>query len=241
MNLLNKIIYVLLFISLSDIAIAQECKATLQIKCDIQNANFFINDSLVGQGNFAETGLTKGTYKITVLENSDRWDAQKFIDTIKITKCNIIKLRYNFIKKVYLDSEPQDASVFSGDSLVGYTPLLIPLKSGSIKLEKPGYESLSFKDIGSINKPVKLKFIGTKPGEQFFDKTLFKILLSSMVALGGVTAFFKLKADDRFDEYQSTGNTDLLDQTHKFDTISGVTFVAMQLNFGLMIYLFLVD
>jgi len=75
----------------------------------------------------------------------------------------------------------------------------------------------------------------------FFDKTLFKILIGTMVALGVTTAYLKLEADDKFAEYKITGDPALLEQTNKLDTLSAVTFVALQINFGTIIYLFLVD
>ena len=45
----------------------------------------------------------------------------------------------------------------------------------------------------------------------------------------------------KFDEYQIVGDPALLDQTDKYDLISGITFTALQINFGLIIYLFLTD
>jgi hypothetical protein len=62
-----------------------------------------------------------------------------------------------------------------------------------------------------------------------------------MVALGVTTAYLKLEADDKFAEYKITGDPALLEQTNKLDTLSAVTFVALQINFGAIIYLFLVD
>ena len=65
--------------------------------------------------------------------------------------------------------------------------------------------------------------------------------MGTMVALGVTTAYLKLKADDKFAEYKITGDPDLLEQTNKLDTLSAITFVALQINFGTIIYLFLVD
>ncbi len=221
---------------------AQDCKATLKITSDINNVIILVDDSLAGSGDYVEVKIGKGEHKITALENSDRWDAQTFIDTITVTGCDVIKVDFNFIKKVFLDTDPQDAYVYSADSLIGYTPLLIPAYLKNIRLEKPGYRGLTI-NYSQIARhlPVKLKYIG-KPGNgNFFDKALFKILAGSMVALGATTAFFKLKADNRYDEYRQSGDPSLLDQTNRLDLVSGITFVALQINFGLIIYFFLVD
>ncbi|MCZ6702451.1 MAG: hypothetical protein O6940_05345, partial [Ignavibacteria bacterium] len=165
-----------------------------------------------------------------------------FIDSLYITDCNDITLQYNFNKKVLLNTEPQDVYVFNNDSLIGYTPLLIPMELNNIRLEKNGFESkiISYSDF-EINEPVKLNYVGEYNEGNFFDKTLFKILIGTMVALGVTTAYLKLEADDKFAEYKITGNQALLDQTNRLDTLSAVTFVALQINFGAIIYFFLVD
>ena len=221
---------------------SQDCKVHLTIISDIEDVNVIIDDSLAGTGNNINVIISKGKHKIVVLENSDRWDAKSFIDSINIDDCNDTTLQYSFSDEVLLNTEPQDASVFSKDSLIGYTPLLIPTELHDIRLEKNGYEgkNVSYSDFG-INKPVKLNFTGEFDDGNFFDKTLFKILIGTMVALGVTTAYFKLEADDKFAEYKITGDQSLLDQTNRLDTISAVTFVALQLNFGAIIYFFLVD
>jgi hypothetical protein len=65
--------------------------------------------------------------------------------------------------------------------------------------------------------------------------------VSSIVVLGGITAYYKIKADKRFDDYQATGDGALLNETRKYDLISGISFAALQVNFGFLIYYFLKD
>ncbi len=222
--------------------IPQDCEVQLTIISDIENVNLFIDDSLAGSGKNINVTLSKGRHKIVALENSDRWDAKSFIDSLDITDCNDITIQFNFNKKVLLNTEPQDVYVFSNDSLIGHTPLLIPMELNNIRLEKKGFESkiINYSDFG-ISDPVKLNFTGEYDDGNFFDKTLFKILIGTMVALGVTTAYFKLEADNKFAEYKITGDPALLEQTNRLDTISAVTFVALQINFGAIIYLFLVD
>ena len=220
----------------------QDCEVHLTIISDIENVNIFIDDSLAGTGKNVSAILSKGRHKIVVLENSDRWDSKTFIDSLNITDCSDTTLQYNFSEKVLLNTEPQDVYVFNNDSLIGYTPLLIPMELNNIRLEKNGYESkkISYSDFG-VNEPIKLNFTGEYDDGNFFDKTLFKILIGTMVALGATTAYLKLEADDKFAEYKITGDPALLEQTNKLDTLSAITFVALQINFGTIIYLFLVD
>ena len=241
MILFIKILFTLV-ISIAANVFPQDCEVHLTIISDIENVYIFIDDSLAGTGKNIDVTLSKGWHKIVALENSDRWGSKTFTDSLNITDCNDIVLQYNFNKVVLLNSEPQDVYVFSNDTLIGYTPLLIPMELNNIRLEKNDFESkiISYSDFG-INKPVKLNYTGEYDDGNFFDKTLFKILIGTMVGLGVTTAYLKLEADDKFTEYKLTGDPALLDQTNRLDTLSAVTFVALQINFGAIIYLFLVD
>lgn len=243
MNLFIRILSFLVVIILIHIhAFAQECKAHLTIRSNIANVIVTIDDSVAGSGEKFELDLTEGHHKIIVKENNDLWDAKIFTDTLIIIDCRDTLLQYNFNPKVLLKTNPEDANVFSNDSLIGNTPLLIPRNLNNLRLEKQGYETkdIEYSDFGS-NRNVNMNFIGELNKAKFFDNTLFKILVGSLVVLGAATAYLKLEADDKFDQYQITGDETLLDETNRLDTISAVTFVALQINFGYIIYRFLVD
>ena len=243
MNSFIKISSIVVFtFALSKALYSQECEAHLTINSDIDNVNIFIDDSLFGSGKNVIAELSEGLHRIKVAEDNYRWDAKVFVDTLNLKDCRDTSLSYNFLSGKVLNSEPGNAAVFSNDSLLGYTPLRIPLGLQSIVLKKNGYESkqIGYSDLNPL-KPVELNFTGKYEDGTFFNKTLFKILLGSMIALGATTAYFKLQADNYFDDYQFTGDQALLDKTHRYDLISGVTFVALQLNFGLIVYYFLVD
>ena len=79
------------------------------------------------------------------------------------------------------------------------------------------------------------------PGEEknFFETDIFKILTAGIIVLGATTAYFKLEADAKYEEYQYSGNSELLDDIRKYDLISAITFTALQINFGLLLYFFL--
>lgn len=243
MNSFFKILFFTAFVfTLRNFSFAQECKSNVTINSDIENVNVFIDDSLFGTTKNIVAEIPEGIHKIKVVEANYRWDAKKFIDTLNIQNCVDTTLSFKFLSDVLLNSEPGNADVFSGDSLIGYTPLRIPLGLQSIRIKKNGYESkvINYSDLNSL-KPVELSFTGEYEDGTFFNKTLFRILLGSMITLGATTAYFKLKADNYFDDYKSSGDHALLDKTHKYDLISGVTFVALQINFGLIVYYFLVD
>jgi hypothetical protein len=239
MNLNN--ILIIFFLFASSNLFAQECKAKVNINTDLPSSRICINDTFIAKGN-ALIQLGNGKYYLVVMENSGRWDAKSLSGTLIINNCKDTTLSFSFNSRVYLNTEPQDAYVYRDSELVGHTPLFIPVGSEEIVLKKPGYEEklLNIYDIKSDQK-IMLNFTGETKGENFFKKNIFKILVGGIVALGGVTAYFKLKADNNFDKYQSSGDKYYLDQTHKYDLVSGITFGAVQVGFGFLIYYFLSD
>ncbi len=233
---INKILLLLIFIPIY--SYSQECHSTLIVNSDIKNAVVLLDTTKVGEGEKVTTQVTKGNHKLTVMENSDRWNAQTFVDTIKVEDCNkTIRLNYKFKKETYLQTNPQDAYVYSNDSLIGHTPTFISANVNKVILKKPGYSDTEVGiNHGVKNQWVNLNFTGKPEQEIFVKKPLFKFLLAGIVTFGGITAYFKIKADNRFNNYQLTGNNKYLDETHKFDLISGISFGALQINFGLLLY-----
>lgn len=143
---------------------------------------------------------------------------------------------------IYLNSTPQDAYVYKSDSLVGHTPLFLDSRIGIIRLEKPGYKPLDFNPaMGKNNVSVELKFEYPVNEEKFYRKPLFMVITGSVVALGAVSAYFKLKADRHYDNYRNSGSSSELNSTRKYDLISGLSFGALQINLGILIYHFLKD
>jgi hypothetical protein len=195
--------------------IAQDCKSELIIKSDFNLVNIFINDSLVSDnGNFVGE-LPKGTYVIIADEVSDRWNSKTFVDTLLINDCN---------KKEFLFFFRSD----TGNSELDKNNNLYHLQK-KYYLSDFAYEELDL----NIPNPIKK--------EKFIDSNLFRILTGTAIILGGVTAYYKIKADKLFDEYLSSRNKEKLDQTKKYDLISGITLTAFQINFGYILLRFLME
>jgi hypothetical protein len=236
-------IKILFIISLFPIVLsAQDCKAKIFIHTDIENAKLFIDDSLESEGNNFELELEPGTYRINIVEDFKKWNAANLEDTLIIKDCSILNFDYDLNNKIILDTNPQNVYVKESDSLVGFTPLHLDENFQTLLLQKPGYadEIISNQEVSAGVKP-ELEFIGQVKGESFYESTLFKVLIGTAIALGATTAYYKLEADKNFDEYQLTGDPAALEQTDKYDLISGITFVALQIDFGLILYMFLTD
>lgn len=221
---------------------AQDCHAKLIVNSDFVDTYYYLNDSLVGKGAILELEINPGNYILVVMENSDRWDAKTIIDTIKIISCETKKLSYKLRSEVLIRTEPADAEVISKGKYFGRTPLSLSHLNKNILLRKKGFAEKLI-NTGNITSDdvIKLDYIGDTNELSFFQKDIFKILMGSIVVLGGTSAYFKIKADDKFDEYQITGSGQALDQTRKYDLISGILFGAVQINFGVLIYYLLIE
>jgi hypothetical protein len=171
-----------------------------------------------------------------------------FVKTNDSTASNLKNMYYSksdtisTSTEILLNSSPQDAQVYYNDSLVGNTPLFIKTGFRKLTLKKNGYDDL---EISSEEiRTGKIYFMNYQVPEDeksFFEKDIFKILTAGIIILGATTAYFKLEADKKYDEYQFTGDSELLDDIRKYDRISAITFAALQINFGLLLYFFLTD
>jgi hypothetical protein len=219
----------------------QECDAELKIKTNLPNSLIYIDNKFTGTGNI-KIEVSKGIHFIFIKENKLIWNADEIKDTIKIADCTGKEFIYRFKEKYFISGVPQDAGVFVNDSLIGYTPISIASSISEIKLKHKDYlgKELYLKDYLS-GENFKLTG-GLKPvNKNFLNSDFFKLLVGSAIIFGGTAAYFKLKADDNFDEYNSTNIQRFLDNTRKYDLISGIAFGALQINFAALIYFFLVD
>lgn len=240
MNLFIKGFIILLLNS--TIAIAQDCKSNVIIEIDLDNAILYLDDKFYGEGNNFNLNLEPGTYKIFVTEEIKKWNAERLNDTLIITDCKDVYRRYQLNNHILLDTHPQNVYVFESDSLIGFTPLLIRNDFENLLLQKPNFteREISISEVSAGYKP-ELKFVGEEKSLNFYESFLFKALVGTAIALGATTAYYKLEADKKFDEYKKTGDPTALDQTDKYDLISGITFVALQIDFGMILYFFLSD
>jgi len=66
-------------------------------------------------------------------------------------------------------------------------------------------------------------------------------LIGSAAVLGTVAAYHKIKADKTYDNYLADGNPQTLSEVNRLDTISGIALGALQINFGVLLYLLLTE
>ncbi len=227
------LIYIFLIININ----AQDCKSKLIIQSDSVSVYVFINDSLITKTKSSEIDLPDGRYNIKLVGDNKIWNSRIKDEIISLNNCESKTIKYSADYETYLDSNPQDAFVFVGDSLIGNTPMFVNKSLKNVLLKKSGYSDYNLSNLNSNHSiKVNLDFIGVEKQKSFFTSTAFKILAGTALALGATAAYFKLKADNKFDEYKLNRDKSLLDETNKYDLISGISFTALQLNLGFIIY-----
>ncbi len=237
-----KLKYIVLILITISFVYAQDCKNNVNIKIDDDDASIYLNEKLVGTGSVS-IELEKGEYDLFIREAGLSWDAKSIKENILIEDCGeAYDFSFSFKEKIFFDTSPQDVYVFNGDSLLGYSPMFIPKGITDINLSKPYYDSKSIQlNYGEVNNPVKLDFNGIKKSQRFVDTPWFKAMIGSAVVLGGIAAYYKIQADQSFEKYEESNRQSHLDDTDKFDFISGFAFGALQINFAALIYLVLTD
>jgi len=157
----------------------------------------------------------------------------------------------------FINSNPFNAEVFYGDSLLGLTPVRFTsneILTGNIFLKKKGYKEETFnlneynfekginvylKSLFSVEEKIVIK----DKGINFTKKrSLTGILASGFVALSsGLLAYTaKEKANDFYNQYLDNRIQDNLDKSNKYDLYSGISLALMQVSVvGLIYFLFL--
>ncbi|GBD90358.1 hypothetical protein BMS3Abin04_01075 [bacterium BMS3Abin04] len=228
-----------LFITTTVSLEAQNCKSIYTI---ISNGNYIVVDQKYGAKDILKVNLQKGLHTVVVKRSFRIWDGYNKTDTLDVKDCSISKtLVYSLPRLSFINSTPQDALVLNKGVFLGYTPLTIPTMKNKIKLYKRNYfpQEISFSNSLENIRLVPDKTIIHKAN--FTDSPWFKVLVGTAVGFGATAAYFKLKADNRFDQYNQTKNKTFLDETDKFDLISGIALGALEINFGILIYYFFFD
>lgn len=167
--------------------------------------------------------------KVEVITNNS--EARIYIDTLFIAK---EKAEINLTKGNHL--------LFIKDSSIkwGQKDIYDTLKI--LECDKIYHFDYDMKQIESSSvQPNIYEYINKNKTESFFSSGTFKILIGSAAVLGGVAAYFKIKADRKYDDYLQTKNNSMLDEVDRLDLYSGITFGLLQINFGYLIYKFLTD
>jgi hypothetical protein len=136
--------------------------------------------------------------------------------------------------------------VFSGDTLLGVTPLRVDAANGLLRIKSLDYESVDW-DPASTSREEFLVVLeplrADMPGKVEYRDGGFRLPSASVLlpagiglAAGVAAVIFKQKADAQYADYLSSGNEALLSDTKKYDIYAGISLALLQFGLGYFIY-----
>ena len=201
----------------------------MRIRSQIKNNSFAVKLITIFTISFVSSFAQDCKSKVEIITNNA--DAGIYIDSLFIAK---EKAEINLTKGNHLLSI-KDSSLKWGQKNI-YDTLKI------LECDKIYHFDYDMKQIESSSvQPNIYEYINKNKTESFFSSGTFKILIGSAAVLGGVAAYFKIKADRQYDDYLQTKNRFMLDEVDRSDLYSGIAFGLLQINFGYLIYKFLTD
>ena len=230
-----KLKYILLWILTYSYMSAQNDYVRLQVKLD-NDYGIFINQYFLGESKLLDTNLKSGIYEIKLVRISDFSLLKKKINFDRDSKIEIKSLR-----SILISTSPVNAHVYVDSIFYGYTPLKILFNSSDQKIEiqKNGFKpvSLNTSEINQdfLNISMEPEYSLKKPNSSFYKF----LTLGSMILSGIISVQFKNKANKLYEE--SKINPDLMKKVRKYDTISAIFSISLQINFGIFTYLILTE
>jgi hypothetical protein len=231
---------------------------SLTVMADVDSALVVLDGHRVGITPLTLDSIAPGAHILRVLHpDLSNWLTGAVTDTLLVHSGDRLVRRYAIARAVSLITTPSDASVFLNDSLVGTTPLLLPEDStfghSIIMLRKEGFQAAVIHPLdarrGFLHLPLVAEWSANAQEKDLFEqwqgptrsRTGVYLSGATMVLAGIATAYLKIRADDRQDQYALTGDPSFLTQRQRFDRGAAATFLLTQISFGIFAYFLLSD
>lgn len=195
----------------------------------------FVNDFSIGSFTEFDTLLKPASYKVEVY----------LIDTAMVKSIFKKNLLLDNDKEILLDtiypatikSYPDDAEVYFDSIYFGSTPLKLNLlfKPSFLDVKKPGYKSYT-KDISNLDKfDFYIKLEREEIQRRKFNIDYKYVALTSTIINGAFAAYTKQLANKYF--YKSNRSNEDMQKVKTYDRYSGFFTIAMEISFGIFVYL----
>ncbi len=203
------------------------------------------NDSVVGTAPYLVNGIHPGDTVFVYPPDTTVWNPPGVPVNVRNADDTIV-VRLPAVKR--LESIPFGAKILLGDSVVATTPaqIAVPGDSLTVGLLLFGFADTTItiryeedvppvilKPLAGFNAPVfvnERETVLTLPG--------WKVVLPSVAGLAsGIAAvLFKSRANDYYDRYRQTRDPAELDNTRRFDILSGISLVIMEASMAWLVY-----
>jgi len=224
------------------------------IRSDVDSARVILDGTEVGRTPLTIDTLAPGKHILKLQHpHPEHWLSQGIVDTVETMPGDTLALRYQLIHGIIIRSDPFGAEVFSGDTLLGVTPLLVEKQkaSASILVRKVGYQNhyIALHDTKHSSVLVKMEklFDQIPDGDRVVlskgqpGPPALPLIVSgaSSIVAGALAAHFKVKADNLYGDYLITGDPEKRAETQRFDTAAGISLAIAQVGLGVFAYFLL--
>lgn len=203
---------------------------------------------LIGKSPLENARITAGLHVFRYSRtNEPSWFDVPIVETLLVGSDEHIK-RNVFLPYIYrIVSEPFGATVQKGDSIIGQTPCVFSTFSyqSLLTVSKNDYKQTSI-PLSSEDGPLYIRLeptdLSATTGSAYAGNDISRsstpiyIATATTVLAGAAAAFFKIKADNSYAEYQQSGNGDLLSRVKTYDRVSGVALVTSEVSLFLLTY-----
>ncbi|MBI4547444.1 MAG: PEGA domain-containing protein [Ignavibacteriae bacterium] len=227
-------------------------KATLTVQSNIVGTQVYADSVLLGFTPLDTVQLESGVHVFRFLHPDGRsWLHSAIVETLTLYFSQHLHHRVTFPNVYHISSEPYGATVFVEDSVIGQTPLRLPLTSmaDTLRVTKDGFREELLQITPAMNQiHVPLTslhggpLLSTSPylSAKTSNNNLPLFITTGTTVLAGATAaYFKIKADKYYNDYRTFGDQHHLQKVREYDRISGISLAATELSFLLLTYLLL--
>lgn len=224
-----------------------------------EEAEVYNDTALIGITPIIRTDLKEGVYYLKFINpgSGKYWHNSNYLFDLDLKSDTVISVAFKYF--YYFDSDPFNAKVISSDTLLGYTPLRLLNENkltDNIIFRKENFKDLVFniKDYDfekgikvTLQSKGKVKLneeVYKDKGTQFNTSRNLPVIaglgLATLTA-GYFTFDFKNKANNLYDDYILTGNSESLDESNKNDIYFAISLILMQAAIGGLVYFLFFD
>lgn len=232
--------------------IAAADSASITIRSIPDSARVMIDSVDAGRTPLTIDSLEAGPHRLRLIHpDASNWLTVPLEDTVRLSPREHRTLQYRFEQGSSIISLPSGAEVMIGDSVVGTTPMTFlpghPPAGSSVTLRKNGFSPASA-DFSLASRGVLTVTLSPERGmpnriEEDVSPSPWagRLVIPGALAVlsGGLTAYFKIKADNHQTAYLATGNPSERASRDRLDSQAAGFLIGMELSLGLFITMLL--
>ena len=227
-------------------------RAMITVRSNLKGTKVFIDSLPAGETPVESLAVALGKHVLHCIHpEGASWLRPAILETVFVTTAAPIERRIIFPTIYMIQSEPYGAAVRYRDSIVGTTPYILAARStkGFITLSKDGFEEvttplppeegeMAVRLIPRVRSQQRESPLVVS-GEESKNLVPLYVASGATVLSGVVAAYFKIRADGRYDDYRLSRDPATLDEIHRLDTFSGIALAATELSLITLSYFLL--